>query len=222
MYRLACVLLAAAVACTPRAESVENSASLVGEVFYVLGDGSTVSQLTPPDEQIYKQVGTERVLVTHPDGTPMTWGQFNSARGTIRAACSDQGTVLTMEGTNLVPNGVYAAWAVVTGPPGAREGGGLAIIGGAPFGPRDGSEATFVAAADGTGSITATVPGGEPNFRGQRSGSGLPTCLLDAHEFLVIAFYRMDSQPVGDELGDSRTYALHLTWFFNYGEATVP
>lgn len=78
----------------------------------------------------------------------VTLGEWLGATGDGTFECFGETGTITVEFDNLIPNGVYTMWHFFMPMPASQPFTGTIDL---PYGPRDGSQATFVANANGSG-----------------------------------------------------------------------
>src|SRR3989442_660232 len=85
--------------------------------------------------------------VLRPDGQPVTLSQWLKTTGTASMQCQgNNGTRVSVNFSNLIPNGVYSVWVLVFGPGSAND---TNLLGVGALGRPDGSQNHFVASANG-------------------------------------------------------------------------
>jgi hypothetical protein len=93
----------------------------------------------------------------------VTMEEFNRAAGTMHVEEADDGTMVTMELTGLIPGGVYTLWADFYSAPGFTDDFANELAIGA-LGPVDGSCSSVVASSDGTASLETMIPAGPTSW----------------------------------------------------------
>lgn len=172
----------------------------------------TIAPFDDPDTllydwfQFYDPDDPKLVPVTAPDHHHLTWDEFATATGRITAKCVEEGTKVRVRVGGLLPGGLYSMWVVVFAEPGYVEGAEdpfVHLIGAAPLGNNDGSEASFRASDSGRGRLTAvdepatlTADIIDPANEDYRTGD----CLLtDEYEVHVLGAYHYDDETHGPE-----------------------
>jgi len=131
----------------------------------------------------------------------LTWEQFSAVEGDIDVVCVEDGTDVSLQLQNLVPNGVYTVWSVVFEADDEERGfiddrnlevalQNLAGFG--PLGPPDGSENVFEADDNGEGELSTTQPGGDLGAEGSIEG-----CALGEFEWHVVVGLHLDGETYG-------------------------
>lgn len=143
--------------------------------------------------------------VSAPDGHQVSLKEFNMASGWADVKCINMGTHVTVHLMGLIPNGIYTIWTVPMKDPGYN--GTLDnTIGVGALGAGDGSQNAFTASADGTASLSVTVPAESLSIFGAVGG-----CFGSEFEVLLATAYHMDGLTHGPTPGDE------ATWVFQSG-----
>src|SRR5437867_12054996 len=122
-----------------------------------------------------------------PDGHQVTLAEFNAVQDQASFKCVHKGTHVVQELTGLIPNGVYSIKLLTFKAPGF-DGTFRNLIGLGALGSSDGSHSSFVAQADGSGSISAITSGGALSV----FGSIADCALTEEFEVHVVGVYHID------------------------------
>ena len=170
---------------------------------------------TSNDQLIYETRKNNPVLA--PDGHQLTWGEFSEVEGQADVQCQDNGVLVDVELTGLIPNGVYTLWNIVFEEPGmdpTKEMLGLSGLGASGIG--DGSDNSFVASADGKATLSVLSPGGSLSII---SNTDLGQCpLTDNFEWHVVGAYHIDGTNHGPSLGPDGTAIEQFGFIFKKEE----
>jgi hypothetical protein len=148
----------------------------------------------------------------------LTLDEFDNIGGTGHIERVAGGTRLTLDVTGLIPHGVYTVWSDFYVPPGLTPDFANSIAVGA-FGATNGSQNSFVAAADGTAHFEGIQPTGPMSMFGEA-----PPYVLDppVSEYYAFLAYHINGQTYGGEpapAGLEQTFVVHgMAGFFN----TIP
>src|SRR5687767_4644606 len=148
-----------------------------------------------------------------PDGHQLTLGEWTAVEPRAHVQCINDGTLVVLHVSGLVPKGVYSVSVLVfngpfpagPGPVGPFPFGN--IVGMGSLGAMDGSENTFQASASGEGQLTVRMAPGPisltppPPFLANRPPYVVEGCLLDEVEFHLSAVYHFDSMTYGPSPG---------------------
>jgi hypothetical protein len=129
--------------------------------------------------------------VFQPDGTPLTWGQFQKAQGEAAVKCMHDETHIVIKTSGLIPHGVYTAWLMTFAAPGFTPDFAY-LIGEGALGAADGSENIVIASASGEGQLAVFQPAGALSEFGEVTG-----CLTDEFEFMIVLVYHPDGKTYG-------------------------
>jgi hypothetical protein len=206
------LLVAALGACDentagPEVPLMESTQAGFAVPFFVqaAGGGSPNSGVTPLHEI------RVNAPVMAPNGQQVTLDEWNTAGGTITAACVSAGTRITANWTGLIPGGVYTMWSVVLDPgfDGTLAGLMGSLTGLGAMGATDGSQNVFIADASGQGSMTIVQPATALSMMGAIGG-----CALEEYEYHVVASYHIDGMTHGSDLGPDGTAVEHAGAIF--------
>lgn len=79
---------------------------------YVTVDGERLNSSSPADTPVYRPGTDPLVQITDVNGDPLTWGQVNTANGTMTITeLAGGGTSLTADMEGLIPGELYSFWA---------------------------------------------------------------------------------------------------------------
>ena len=162
-----------------------------------------------PDDELYEARLHQPVLA--PDGSHVTWSEYSAVSGSIEVECTSEGTLISLDVTGLIPNGVYTIWNVTVKEPGFNpQVADMNITGIGAAGKGDGSDNVFTADADGNGAITLTSGGGDLSMFGDIE----PCSLTGEYEWHVVGTYHIDGQTYGPDLGPDGTVAEQFGFIF--------
>ena len=153
----------------------------------------------------------------------ITMEEFNQAAGTMRVEEASEGTMVLMELTGLIPNGVYTFWADFFSAPGFTEDFANELAIGA-LGPADGSGNSVIAASDGTASVETMMPAGPTSWPIEEMGLPIddfevPSYVLDSPvaDFMVWGAYHIDGKQWGPRPGPGENAAsFDETWVVQF------
>jgi hypothetical protein len=153
----------------------------------------------------------------------VTMEEFNQAAGTMQVEEEGEGTLVTMELTGLIPNGVYTFWADFYSAPGFTDDFANELAIGA-LGPVDGSGNTVVASSDGAASVKTMMPAGPTSWAIAEMGLPVgdfevPSYVLDAPvaDFMVWGAYHIDGKQWGPRPGQGENAAaFDETWVSHF------
>jgi len=112
--------------------------------------------------------------------------------------------------SGLIPDGVYSIKLLTFKSPGF-DGTFTNLIGLGVLGSGDGSHSSFVAGADGTGSISAITPGGPLSVFGTIAGCAL----TGEFEFHVVGVYHIDGRTYGGAEAPAGTAVEQFAFLFH-------
>jgi hypothetical protein len=153
----------------------------------------------------------------------VTMEEFNQASGTMQVEEAAEGSLVTMELSGLIPNGVYTFWADFYSAPGFTEDFANELAIGA-LGPMDGSGSSVVAASDGAASLETMMPAGPTSWPIAEMGLPIddfevPPYVLDAPvaDFMVWGAYHIDGKQWGPRPGaGENAAAFDETWVVQF------
>jgi hypothetical protein len=184
-----------------------RSDQIVHVPFFIRDAGGAIP--TDPSASLFEVRAGDPV--TAPDGHQVTLAEFDAVQGTASVKCIEQGTLVTLHLTGLIPNGVYTAWNVVFQAPGF-EPTFSNVIGLGALGTPDGSHNTFRASPTGQGSLSAITPPGPLSTVGE-----IGACALrDEFEWHVVGAYHIDGQTHGPVLGPAGSAVEQFGWMFRH------
>ena len=138
-----------------------------------------------------------------PDDDQVTLSEFTAVEGQLRVKCTDEGTQLSGEFSDLFPNGVYTLWLALWNEPIGTDPSnifrGLFAVGA--VGPQDGSENAFQASGNGEGQVSLTITAGPLTFV---PGEVEDDCLFDdpsVAQWHIVGAYHVDGQTHGGQPG---------------------
>jgi hypothetical protein len=209
----------------PRAEtaapspSSTTSATVQPVFFYVDSHGAPIGERTPAGETMQKVIpGGAPVGVLRPDGSPVTWGEFQRAKGTAKLACADGHTNVALTASGLIPSGKYTAWAVFFEAPGFDPS-FAHLTGMSPLGSPMGDDNIFTADASGNAKLAVAVPASASVTVAMPGKSqAVPSCLLDTFELHLVLAYHLDGKTYGGSPGKSDVIAEQLAWPLSHGK----
>lgn len=144
------------------------------------------------------------------DGHQITLGEYDKASAWASIKCVNKGTHVVIQMKGLIPYGVYTFWTLTFKSPGF-DGTFNNLIGNGALGAPDGSQNAFVAASDGTASLSVIMPAENLSLFGS-----VPNCLGDVFETHIVAAYHSDFQTHGGSPGDPTTWVVQFAFPF-YG-----
>jgi hypothetical protein len=184
----------------------DSSSEIVAIPFFVeTAEGELPSQAA----DLLYEVRTKQPVLA-PSGDQVTWAEFSAVQGMVEVECTDAGTRVYMELTNLIPEGVYTIWNVTVKAPGfdpAAEMFNITGIGAAGNG--IGTDNTIIASSNGSGKIELTSAGGPLSMIGE-----IEACALTEYEWHVVGAYHIDGRTYGPDLGPDGTAVENFGFIF--------
>ncbi len=196
---------------TPSAEKIAMASTSAIAVPFFIEDANSNNPVTGNNTPLYTVLGHNPIIA--PNGHHVTLGEYNTVEGRAQIKCLSNGTHVTLNLSNLIPNGTYTIWTLTFQAPGFD--GTLAslfanLTGVGAFGLSDGSANTFVASASGKGQITRIVTAGNLSEFGS-----IGSCVLsDEFEVHFIGAYHLDGNTYGPTPGPDGSYIEHFGFIF--------
>ena len=166
-----------------------------------------------PDTPLYESRAGAPIIA--PDGHHVTFGEFSTVTGRIRASCLPTGTQTILHLNGLIPNATYTVWNATFNAPGfdptAPD---LNVRGQGVIGPLDGGHSVFTSSSQGRGQIVATTPGGALSMFGSISACALAGEI----EWHAVGAYHIDGQSHGGDLGPDGSAVEQFAFIFRSDE----
>jgi hypothetical protein len=200
---LVVMLLAPAVA--HAAEPLRGEVSTIFTSIIKDVNGNAITFTTDPSTLLYTAALGTPLLA--PDGHHITWGEWFQAglstESVTSVKCVSQGTHVTVEATDLIPNALYTVWIFTVATPTSPLSAGRL-----PNALGQGKN-HFTTDETGAGTFNAIAPGGPLSINGQ-----IPNCLLDNPIFVIQLAYHSDGQLYGPVPGPAGVTLDHINFVF--------
>jgi hypothetical protein len=145
-----------------------------------------------------------------PDGHQVTLDEFNAVEGRASVKCVHQGTHIVLQLGGLIPGGVYTINLLTFKAPGF-DGTFTNLIGLGALGSGHGAYSSLRARANGSGTISAIMPGGPLSVFG-----AIADCALSGEfEFHVVGVYHIDGKTYGGAEAPAGTAVEQFAFIFH-------
>ena len=167
--------------------------------------------LSDPNSLVYE--ARRHSQVSAPDGHQLSLAEFSRVKGRAEVSCTDNGTLVKIELSGLVPNGVYTIWNVTLKAPGLDPEAASEmhnIIGKGALGDGHGTQNIIVASKDGKGSVSALTPEGPLSMVGKIGACSL----TDEFEYRLLGALHLDGKTYGPDMGPEGTVVEQFSFIF--------